>query len=487
MSEWATFDELLLEAEQCLEAIRDTLVAGPTETQVHGILQYLEGVIEAISMVETSLPDTELSPFLDAVTELTSHLHLYIQTDITAYTATTTTSNTTRLHISSQHLSFLVECGFTLKDTATFFNCSTKTIQRRITEFGLQDIWSFTDISQADLDEITSLFTRSHPGAGYKSFQAFLCSQGLKVRRQHVRESMQRVDPDGVSSRLRQCIRRRTYSVPGPNSLWHLDGNHKLIRWRIIIHGCVDGYSRLPVFLQASTNNRASTILPYFINATNQYGVPSRVRCDKGGENRLISHFMLCHPDRGPQRRSCITGRSVHNQRIERLWRDVYNGCTCYFYSLFSCLEAAGVLDPDNELDIVALHHTYLPWIQHQLDIFKDTWSQHKLRSCGSRSPLQLWIMGFLAGNQGEPAARSGISPAAPQRTQEAISAMGFDPDFFANVNAVEVPELNVSINEDIQEILQEQLNPSNYPVSECDELYLSVRMFLHEALTPSS
>ncbi len=95
--------------------------------------------------------------------------------------------------------------------------------------------------------------------------------------------------------------------------------------------------------------------------------------------------------------------------------------------------------------------------------------------------------MGFLAGIQGEPAARSGISPAAPQRTQEAISAMGFDPDFFASVNAVQVPRLNVSIIEDIQEISQEQLNPSNYPVRECDELYLSVRMFLHEALIPLS
>ena len=51
---------------------------------------------------------------------------------------------------------------------------------------------------------------------------------------------------------------------------------------------------------------------------------------------------------------------------------------------------------------------------------------------------------------------------------------MGFDPDFFANVNAVEVPEFNVSINEDIQKILQEQLNQSNYPVSECDELPVS-------------
>ena len=81
MSEWATFDQLLLEAKQCLEAIRDALVAGPTETPVHGIVQYLEGVIEAISRVETSLPDTELSPLLDALTELTVHPHLYIQTD----------------------------------------------------------------------------------------------------------------------------------------------------------------------------------------------------------------------------------------------------------------------------------------------------------------------------------------------------------------------------------------------------------------------
>ena len=38
--------------------------------------------------------------------------------------------------------------------------------------------------------------------------------------------------------------------------------------------------------------------------------------------NSLLSEFMLNHPDGGPGRGSCITGRSVHNQRIERLWRD---------------------------------------------------------------------------------------------------------------------------------------------------------------------
>lgn len=35
--------------------------------------------------------------------------------------------------------------------------------------------------------------------------------------------------------RLRlQVLRWRQYSVPGPNSLWHIDGNHKLIRSVII-------------------------------------------------------------------------------------------------------------------------------------------------------------------------------------------------------------------------------------------------------------
>ena len=138
-----------------------------------------------------------------------------------------------------------------------------------------------------------------------------------------------------------------------PNSLGHIDGYHKLIRWRIVIHGSIDGYSRPPVYLQASTNNRADTVLNCFLSAVATYDLSSRVQCDRGGENVRVSEFMLCHPERGPGRRSCITGRSVHNQRIERLWRDLFVGCVCLFYDLFCTLEEEGILDTSNGLRVL--------------------------------------------------------------------------------------------------------------------------------------
>lgn len=41
------------------------------------------------------------------------------------------------------------------------------------------------------------------------------------------------MDPDGTALRAlaNRTLRRRTYSVPAPNSMWHIDGNHKLIRY----------------------------------------------------------------------------------------------------------------------------------------------------------------------------------------------------------------------------------------------------------------
>ena len=175
-----------------------------------------------------------------------------------------------------------------------------------------------------------------------------------------------------------------------------MTGSSFFIRWRIVIHGGIDGFSRMIVYLKASSNNRASTVLKSFLDAVEEFGLPSRVRSDKGGESVDIAKYMLDHPLRGPDRGSHITGRSVHNQRIERLWRDLYFGCTHIFYSLFYAMEDAGILDPSSEAHLYALHYIYLPRLNRHLSEFVNAHARAPISTEHNKSPLQLWISGLL-------------------------------------------------------------------------------------------
>ena len=76
-----------------------------------------------------------------------------------------------------------------------------------------------------------------------------------------------------------------------------------------MIHSGIDGYSRLVTYLKVAPNNLASTVLSAFLQAVREFGLPSRVRTDRGGENTEVICYMINHVDRGPGRESAITGK----------------------------------------------------------------------------------------------------------------------------------------------------------------------------------
>ena len=46
--------------------------------------------------------------------------------------------------------------------------------------------------------------------------------------------------------------------------MWHIDCNHKVIRWRFVVHGGIDRYSKMITYLKCANNNRASTVAESF-------------------------------------------------------------------------------------------------------------------------------------------------------------------------------------------------------------------------------
>ena len=141
----------------------------------------------------------------------------------------------------------------------------------------------------------------------------------------------------GTALRGNVAIYRRKYNVPYPNFLWPLDGNHKLVTWRMVVHACIDGYSRMIIYLSCQNNNLAPTVFDLFLNGVSKYGLPKKIRTDHSLENVHAARYML--QQRGTDRGSVLTGRSVHNVRVERLHIDVYSGVLSHYASLFTFME----------------------------------------------------------------------------------------------------------------------------------------------------
>eukprot|EP00063_Salmo_salar_P046540 XP_014021375.1 PREDICTED: uncharacterized protein LOC106582648 [Salmo salar] len=145
---------------------------------------------------------------------------------------------------------------------------------------------------------------------------------------------------------------------------------------------------------KASDTNRSATVMESFEAAITSYGVPSRVRCDRVVKTTVsVPHGAV----QGWSEGSALRGRSTHNQRIERLWGDVWHGVSKVYHDLFTFLETEQIIDINNEVHLWALHFVFLPRVNRDLAVFASQWNHHRLRTKQRQSPLQLFVSGSLA------------------------------------------------------------------------------------------
>ena len=132
---------------------------------------------------------------------------------------------------------------------ADVFGTSARTVRRRAIEYGLAEpgppvflqyqtedgsthcyhtstTAAMSDLSDEALDAIPRQIIETFPNFGRRMIDGHLKSLGYRVPRSRVQESYLQVHGAPAASFGARRIERRVYSVPGPNSLWHHDGQH---------------------------------------------------------------------------------------------------------------------------------------------------------------------------------------------------------------------------------------------------------------------
>ena len=224
---------------------------------------------------------------------------------------------------------------------------SVRQLKRHLSRLRLFRRKHHTDIAEVTVFIMNELRTCAQQ-LGYRMMHLRCLNAGLVVSRDTVRHLLGLLDPRGVELRRKGRIVRRRYLSKGANFVWHLDSYDKLKPYGICINGCIDGFSRNVIWLEAyHTSSDAKLIAGYFMQSVKRLGgCPMRIRGDMGTENSnvaLLQQFMRRDGlDRWAGESSFLYGKSTANQRIESFWSILRKQHCQFWISRFKVLKEEG-------------------------------------------------------------------------------------------------------------------------------------------------
>ncbi len=196
----------------------------------------LDNFEESINEINASVRHRDvIAVYMDAVIELIDCLRelskewsrledCAVATSSISYRAPTISNSgrgRPRFDVSCAQIEYLRSLSFSWTNISSLLGISRMTLYRRCREFGR--IERGRTLDDNNVRRLLGEIKKDHPHIGEKMVIGRFRSLGYQISRSRVRETIRRSDPINTALRWQGMkTTRRRYSVPGPNSLWHI-------------------------------------------------------------------------------------------------------------------------------------------------------------------------------------------------------------------------------------------------------------------------
>ncbi|KAI6010570.1 hypothetical protein BKA83DRAFT_16275 [Pisolithus microcarpus] len=181
---------------------------------------------------------------------------------------------------------------------------------------------------------------------------------------------------------VRQCkanrLQRRRFWAAGVNDIWAIDQHDKWLRFGLALHMGVEPFSGQLLWMRVWHSNRnPQLILSYYLETVREVGfIPMVTQSDPGTENFGIANVQtMLRQMHDPTLEGFIQHRWMRTKKNiapEIAWSQL----RCRFSPGFEALLEEGVdagwYDVDNTLQCMIFRWVFIPWLQAELDNYRD-------------------------------------------------------------------------------------------------------------------
>ena len=162
-----------------------------------------------------------------------------------------------KTHIDKDVLEHMKYIGMCNVEIANLFSVHRNLVARCINDYGII-VPKFTNHTDEEVKHALHEIMNLNNDLGEQHARGVLLTKGIKIHQTRLRKMLRQLKgsrPHAVGN----AIKRRTCKNRSANTAWHHDTNHKIIKYKFVVSGCVDGFSRLILWLNISNNNLART------------------------------------------------------------------------------------------------------------------------------------------------------------------------------------------------------------------------------------